>query len=101
MVILNRYSARPLLGHHALVWMVGFRMAGFILSGSGIRIFVLVNMGLGWGKWGKVQVEGGGVVGMDVEGDRGGVVCYLLEVLKELSLINHTFNFFLSPGHNH
>ena len=29
--------------------MVGFRMAGFILSGSGIRVFVLGNMGLGWG----------------------------------------------------
>ena len=46
--------------------MVGFRMAGFMLSGSGIRVFVLGNMGLGWGGWGKVQVndgEHGGVVG--------------------------------------
>ena len=49
----------PLLGHHALVWMVGFRMAGFMLSGSGIRVFVLENMGLGWGGWGKVQVNDG------------------------------------------
>ena len=40
-------SAKPLLGHHALVWMVGFRMAGFMLSGSGIRVFVLGNMDLG------------------------------------------------------
>ena len=29
--------------------MVGFRMAGFMLSGSEIRVFVLGNMGLGWG----------------------------------------------------
>ena len=60
-------SAKPLLGHHALVWLLGFRMAGFMLSGSGIRVFVLGNMGLGWGGWGKVQIndgEGGGVVGM-------------------------------------
>ena len=41
-------SAKPLLGHHALVWLLGFRMAGFMLSGSGIRVFVLGNMGLGW-----------------------------------------------------
>ena len=47
------YTAKPLLGHHALVWMVGFRMAGFMLSESGIRVFVLGNMGLGWGGWGK------------------------------------------------
>ena len=41
-------------------------MAGFVLSGSGITVFVLGNVGLGWGRWGKVQVndgEGGGVVG--------------------------------------
>ena len=50
-----RYSARLLLGHYALVWMVGFRMAGFMLSGSGIRVFVLGNMGLGWGGWGKYK----------------------------------------------
>ena len=31
-------------GHHALVWLVGFKMAGFMLSGTGIRMFVL-------GKW--------------------------------------------------
>ena len=40
-------SAKPLLGHHALVWIVGFRMGGFVLSASGIRVFVLGNMGLG------------------------------------------------------
>ena len=39
-------------------------MAGFMLSGSGIRVFVLGNVGLGWGGWGKVQIKGGGVVGM-------------------------------------
>ena len=42
--ILNFYSAKPLLGHRALVWLVGFRMAGFMLSGNGIR--VLGNLGL-------------------------------------------------------
>ena len=45
---LNRFSANPLLGHHALVLMVGFRMAGFMLSGSGIRVFVLGNVELRW-----------------------------------------------------
>ena len=84
-LILICYSARPLRGHHALVWMVGFRMAGFMLSESGIRVFVLGNMELGWGGWGKVQVnyEGGwgyGRAGWGVEGDRGGGVCFLLEV---------------------
>ena len=54
------YSAKPLLGHHALVWLLGFRMAGFMLSGSGIRVFVLGNMGLGWGGLWKVQVNDGG-----------------------------------------
>ena len=44
---LNRFSAKPLLGHHALVWVVGFRMAGFMLSGSGIRVFVIGNVELG------------------------------------------------------
>ena len=58
--ILICYSARPLLEHHALVWMVGFSMAGFMLSGSGIRVFVLGSVGLGWGGWGKVQVSDGG-----------------------------------------
>ena len=29
--------------------MVGFRMAGIMLSGSAIGVFVLGNMGLGWG----------------------------------------------------
>ena len=47
-LFLLRCSAKPLLGHHTLVWMVGFRMAGFMLSGNGIRVFVLGNMGLGW-----------------------------------------------------
>ena len=56
-LILICHSAIPLLGHHALVWMVGFRMAGFMLSGSGIKICVLGTVGLGWGEWGKVQVN--------------------------------------------
>ncbi|KAK2179666.1 hypothetical protein NP493_479g02004 [Ridgeia piscesae] len=62
--------------------MIGFRMAGFLLSGSGIRVFVLGNMGLGWGGWGKVQVNDGGGwwCGRGVEGDRGGGVYCLLEV---------------------
>ena len=38
-----------------------------MLSGSGIRVFVFWNMGLGWGGWRKIQVndgeEGWGVVG--------------------------------------
>ena len=53
-------SARPLLGHHALVRVVGFRMAGFMLSGSGIRACVLGNVELGWGGWVKVQFNVGG-----------------------------------------
>ena len=60
--------------HQALVRMVGFRMAGFMLSGSGIRVFVLGNKGLRWGGWGKVQVndgEGGGVVGVRCGGGQG------------------------------
>ena len=76
-------SAKPLLGHHALVWLLGFRMAALMLSGSGIRVFVLGNMGLGWGGWGKVQVNDGGgwgVVGMGCGGGRGGGVYCLLEV---------------------
>ena len=60
MLFLLCCSAKPLLGHHALVWLLGFRMAGFMLSGSGIRVFVLGNMGLGWGGWGKVQINDGG-----------------------------------------
>ena len=54
--------------------MVGFRMAGFMLSGSGIRVFVLGNMGLGWDGWGKVQVNDGGgwgVVGTAYGGGQG------------------------------
>ena len=58
--ILMVYSAKPLLGHHALVRVVGFRMAGFMLSGSGIRVFVHGNVELGWGGWGKVQFNVGG-----------------------------------------
>ena len=53
-------SARPLLGHHALVRVVGFRVAGFMLSGSGIRACVLGNVELGWGGCGKVQFNVGG-----------------------------------------
>ncbi|KAK2183613.1 hypothetical protein NP493_305g03027 [Ridgeia piscesae] len=51
--------------------MVGFRMAGFMLSGSGIRVFVLGNMGLGWRGTGKVQdIDGAGwgVVGSRRDG---------------------------------
>ena len=59
-------SAKPL--HHALVWLLGFRMAGFMLSGSGIREFVLGNMGLGWGGWGKIQVNDGGGWGCGRDG---------------------------------
>ena len=35
-----------------------------MLSGSGIRVFVLGNMGLGWSGWGKVQVSDRGRVGV-------------------------------------
>jgi len=42
------------------VRVVGFRMAGFMLSGSGIRVYVLGNVELGWGGWGKVQFKVGG-----------------------------------------
>ena len=50
-------STKPLLGYHPLVRVVGFRMAGFMLSGSGIRVCVLGNVELGWG---KVQFNAGG-----------------------------------------
>ena len=69
--LLNLISFSAKLLHHALVWMVGFRMAGFMLSGSGIRVFVLGNVELGWGGWGKVQVNGVGVVGMGCGGGLG------------------------------
>ena len=59
-LILIVCSTKPLLGHHALVRVVGFRMAGFMLSGSGIRVCVLGNVELGWGGWGKVQFNVGG-----------------------------------------
>jgi len=41
-ILLFFCSAKPLLslGHHALVWLVGFRIAGFMLSGSGIRLYL-------------------------------------------------------------
>ncbi|KAK2172845.1 hypothetical protein NP493_925g02011 [Ridgeia piscesae] len=58
--------------------MVGFRMAGVMLSGSGIRVFVLGNMGLGWGGWGKVQVNDGGGCGRDGCGGAQGWWCVLL-----------------------
>ena len=58
-LILMICSTKPLLGHHALVRVVGFRMAGFMLSGSGIRVCVLGNVELGWGGWGKVQFNVG------------------------------------------
>ena len=54
--------------------MVSFRMAGIMLSGSGIRVFVLGNVGLGWGGWEKKYKsmigEGGGVVGMGCGGGK-------------------------------
>ena len=53
---------KPLLGHHALVKAVGFRMAGFMLSGSGIRVFVHGSVELGWGGWEKVEFNVGGMV---------------------------------------
>ena len=34
---LNFCSAKPLLGHRALVWLVGFRMADFMLPGIWIK----------------------------------------------------------------
>ena len=54
----NQYPRRRLISlllilHNSLV-----------LSGSGIRVFVLGNMGLGWGGWGKVQVNDRGRVGV-------------------------------------
>ena len=55
-------------------------MAGFMLSESGIRVFVLGNMGLGWGGCGKVHGGGWGVVGMGCGGGWGGGVYCLLEV---------------------
>ncbi|KAK2176930.1 hypothetical protein NP493_630g00066 [Ridgeia piscesae] len=48
--------------------MVGFRMAVFMLPGSGIRVFVLGNMVLGWDGWGKVQVNDGGGRGCGRDG---------------------------------
>ena len=71
------FSAKPLLWHHAL-WLVSF-MAGFRLSGSVIRVFLFRNMGLGMGRleYRSVMGEGGG---MDVEWNRGGGVCCLLDV---------------------
>ena len=41
-------------------------------------------MGLGWGGWGKVQIKGGGVVGMGCGGGWGGGVYWLLEVPEGL-----------------
>ena len=47
--------------------VVGFRMAGFMLSGSGIRVFVHGNVELGWvggEKYNSILGDGGvGVVG--------------------------------------
>ena len=44
------------------------------------KSIVLGNMGIGWGGWGKVQIKGGGVVGMGCGGGWGGGVYWLLEV---------------------
>ena len=48
--------------------VVGFRMAGFMLSGSGIRVFVLGNVELGWAGWGEstIQCSVGGWCGCGV-----------------------------------
>ena len=46
-------------------------MAGFMLSGSGIRVFVLGNMELGWGKYNSMLGDGMGVVGMGCGGGLG------------------------------
>ena len=43
-------SANLLLGHRALVLLVGFNVAGSMLSGSGMRVFVLGNLRLMDGK---------------------------------------------------
>ena len=32
-------------------------MAGFMLSGSGIKVFVFGNMGLGWGGWENIYIS--------------------------------------------
>ena len=58
----------------ALVWLLGFRIAGFMLSGSAIRVFVLGNMGLGWvdeEKYKSMIGEGRGVVGTGCGGEQG------------------------------
>ena len=55
-------------GDHALVRVVGFMMAGFMLSGSGIRVFVHGNVELGWGGWRKVQFNVGGWCGCGRDG---------------------------------
>ena len=57
---------------------VGFRMAGYMLSGRGIRVFVLGNVEFGWGGWGKIQTmgDGVGVAGMGCGGGWGGGVCW-------------------------
>ena len=76
---LNCLSAKPLLGHHALVKVVGFRMAGFMLSGSGIRVFVHGSVELGWGggeKYNSMLGDDVGVVGMGCGGL--GVVGYIV-----------------------
>ena len=54
-----------------------------MLSGCGIRVFVLGNMGLWWGGWEKVQINYGGGWGCGRVGvwrGRGGGVYCLLEV---------------------
>ena len=43
--------------------VVGFRMAGFMSSGSGIKVFVHGNVELGWAGWGTVQLNVGGWCG--------------------------------------
>ena len=46
-----------------------------MLSGCGMRVFVLGYMGLGWGGWGKVQVNDGGGWGCGRDRVWRGTVC--------------------------
>ena len=59
---------------------VGFRMAGFMLSGSGIKVFVHGSVELGWGGWGKVQFNVGGMVVWGRGAGDGGIYCLVSRV---------------------
>jgi len=67
-------SSKLLLGHRALVWLVGFKVVGSMLSGSGMRVFVLGNLRLGWSGWEKYRsVLGrvGDAIGVGCRGGQG------------------------------